>query len=385
MLKQHPLKFQGAINSAATSISINHVMVPRVRDICDESMILLSSSLIMNARLHACAQSEEDKRFARKDILSLAKPFESGPIIDLLMFDYLNGDLSELCIRLEQGLTWLGDKPLTPRDKDKLLSALCMQMAVIHFAYHQDSDKLRVFIDAIMQPMNDYLELNAKDLSAVKSMMVKQAMLIDPDAFIREGFTLRDVLDPLTGCSDKVRTSFKESRGLYTRCDQKDYFWLSDAVFTQIIHQGNFKITAQDILTHVSNTAFSYEMLNAIHPEGYREYFIDAMDDISLQQLHVSANALRDHADDKVSKIEVELAYLNKVIKRSGNDLIDPKKYAMSWTDKSALIDSLRANGLLGKLSSVRLLGLTGDDFGYDMSLLSPVAKRYLLSRDLEI
>jgi hypothetical protein len=377
-------RFVNSIETAAGIIADSDLYNDYVDSLNDFSLRMINNALILSASAQV-----SDKHFLiappKNRLNKLIGRFNSPEICDLLSIEFLRADLTEVSHAVSKALKWFDGQRLTPSHKDMLIGHWFSPMCAMYFAYHQDADRLRAFIDAVISPLGDVLEFSTKDMVAVKEMIAIQAMLLEPAIYKQEGYSKEDMLRPLRNCSAKLSTCLHDSQRLFTRSDDKDYLWLADVMLCELVKQSSLYLTPEEIVEHCSNTDFKYHALNALQPDGYLEYFIHNMDGASIVQLYKTANELQQIYNDDASRHDIQLAYLIKVVSRNGDKLLSANRMGLKWLDKSRLMDSLRDKNLLGHLSTITLLGLDANDLMHDMDSLSTKAKRHLLAHDLDL
>jgi hypothetical protein len=383
-IRNSPERFLNAIDTAAGIVDDSGFPSDQL-----DSLNIFSLKMINNALILSASAKISDSNFliapSKNRLAKLVKRFNSPEMRNLLSLDFLGADLAEISQAISEALKWFENQHLTPTHKDMLIGHWFSPMCAMYFACHQDADRLRAFIDAVISPLGDVLEFSTKDMVAVKEMITIQVMLLEPAIFKQEGYTKQDMLRPLRNCSAKLSTWLHDSQRLFTRSDDKDYLWLADVILCEMVKQSQLNLTPAEIVEHCSNTDFKYHALSAVRPEGYLEYLISNMNSASIAQLYKTANELQQLYNDDSSRHDIQLAYLIKIVSRNGDKPLSPNRMGLKWLDKNRLIDSLRDKNLLGHLSTITLLGLDADDLMHDMDSLSTKAKRHLLAHDLDL
>lgn len=383
-IRNSPERFLNAIDTAAGIIDDSGFPRDQLDSLNDFSLKMINNALILSASAQI-----SDSNFLikppKKRLEKLVNRFNSPELRNLLSLEFLDADLAKTSHTISEALKWFENQHLTPSHKDMLIGHWFSPMCAMYFAYYQDADRLRAFIDAVISPLGDVLEFSTKDMVAVKEMIAIQAMLLEPAIFKQEGYTKEDILRPLRNCSAKLTTWLHDSQRLFTRSDDKDYLWLADVILCEMVKQSHLYLTPDELVKHCSNTDFKYHALSALRPEGYLEYFINDMNGASIAQLYKTANELQQIYNDDYSRHDIQLAYLIKIVSRSGDKPLNPNKIGLKWVDKTRLLESLRDKNLIGHLSAITLFGLDANDLRRDMDSLSTKAKRHLLAHDLDL
>ena len=345
---------------------------------CEQSLSALRHTTFLNAAVHLGIQKPSD-------LFVVVDRFNNEDLKAFLEFDFLHGDLNEYSKRLGLAIKWISKNHFYEESKDTVIGDWLINQCAIFYAYYLNPDLLRTFIDATIDPLINDLNYEPDKIDNIKSLMFKQALLIEPEHFVAHGFTKHDFLAPLSNVSNGFKNPMTASQGCYTKSTENDFYWLAALNVQQIAKRTGFKLTSSEIMKHFSGKGFKIKILNTLKPEDRLSYFMNEMSTASNAHLKKTAEDLIETHDDRDTRLAIQNSYLLSLVKRNGDKPLDPKKMALNWIDKQATIAFLRESTLVGQYSGISLLGLSMDDLKTDVGELSLISKRHLLSSDLSI
>lgn len=311
--------------------------------------------------------------------------FPDKRISNFLKHDFLGSNLQKYSEKLQDAMEWITEKGSDDQLKDWIIGDWLSHQCAIYYAHHLQDHLLKDFINVMIESLSDALEYEQPVLEAIKEALFKQSILITPKRFVEHGYTKNDFLRPLSLDNKKLEKALSSTNGVYTKSQGKDFSWLTLPSIVQIKEQCGFEISADDIVKHAIGKDFQMSLLHELKPRDYMDSFINGMNDKPNAHLHAIAKQLMGIYSDSLDVQKIQNAYLIKMASRNKDKPLSRKKYGLDWEDKSSCVEALREAGLLGNYSVISLLELSGKDLIKDMTSLSAVSKRMVLSDDLEV
>lgn len=320
------------------------------------------------------------------DFYSHIERFEDDDIKNFLLVDFLAGDPGELAL-LANCRDWLEYVNESVDDRDVFFGEWMLEMCLLYFAFHLNAEKLKSFIDNLLDPVFHFFDYSERDYKCIKDMLYKQSLIIEPSIFVGNGFSSDDFLYPLHGSSKSAERSLKYSKLFCRYSPESNDSWLALPIVSQILKQSGMTISANDINNCFSPTSFQRALLSHIKPKGYFENFMEAVasNKGSIPSLRKMANELVEEASGEEVKLSIQNAYLEMLVGRSQDKPLMDKKVGLVWVNRRASVEHLRNKNLLGLYSAVSLFELSIDDFKQDYHLLTSVSKRNLLANSLDL
>jgi len=376
-IKCHPLKLKYALQSSinmafdtVTGLGHREFKMSRLKDLQQASYLVAAKSLGIDVK---------------QKLDRLLCDFDDDRIRELISHNFLSTDYVVYAVKLQSAMAWIAETSVEDAVFDGVIGDWLIHQCAIFYAHHQNEDRLKYFIQAIVECMADFFEYDRVTLEAINEAMFRQSILIEPETFKSLGYGKPEFLSPLAGLPSHQVKKFPCINGVYTKSESKGFSWLTLPSIQKIQDSCGFEISASDIIQHFSSKQHQAEVLKKLNPADYMDQFINHMPGISLTQSRQLATDLLEKLMDPDDIHRVQVAYLIKVVSSSKDKPLNPKSYAMRWLDKPACIAVLRDEGLLGKWAAISVLGLTSDDLRHDLHLLSNTSKRMLLSNHLEL
>lgn len=312
--------------------------------------------------------------------------FDDDDIRRFFLVDFLDGDPKDLSI-LEYCEGWIDWVNECTASRDMFFGEWMLEMCSLYFAYHLNLARLKLFIDALLDPVFDFFDYSVKDYQCIKDMLYKQALTLEPALFVEQGFGVEDFLCPLKGASKSTERSLNFAKLVYRHSSESNDNWLALPIVCQILKQSGMMISAGDINNSFAPIQFQRVLLSHFKPKGYLDLFMAEIvsGKGSIPSLRKMAQDLLEEVPDYETQLAIQNAYLEELVKRNQDKRLMDKKVGLTWVNRDASIVHLRSKHMLGLYSAVSLFKLSIDDFSQDYDLLSNISKRNLLSNSLEI
>lgn len=338
----------------------------------------LAAITLDNAAYYSSTESSTDWLLTVED-------FIPHGLDQLLSFDFLHNDPAYYHQQLQLALSRFNSGKTNIGTADLLISNWLSKKCMIYFAYHLDAIMLNSFVSGIADVLSNVFVFNDDARMAVESILKKYALSINPEIFTASGLAFIDFIKPLNGRLEYLEARFPNSVKLLSSCTDKRYLWVSKSIVENFVYRSGAIFTTDDIITNIYGERFKYNILDRFSPKGYFEYFMSDQCKASTEHLlKMARNFLKSYKYKDQAQLISNTCIL-RFIKSTGDRAVKTSKIEFLLFNKNETIKVLRKNGILGYYSAVSSLELNANHFKNDMSTLTNVSKRALLSQDLDI